>query len=130
MSSADCPGPAHPGGECPHGEEHPHELRWTEITRSLRVAEGQRVWIGPAGLRPEDVRSAVVPVGDWPGPIPPAPHGTTVETRLFGLPYRWVRQGGRLRLQRIETPPLYRELVRAHLDLADANPAFRGMRGE
>lgn len=82
----------------------------------LRMGEG-RAFLAPAGTPP--------PLA----PLPPAPLGTTVELRLFGMPYRWVTERGRLRLQRIETPPFYRELMRAALDLADANPAFRGAGG-
>lgn len=159
MSNADCPGPSHPGGECAHGEEHSHEVhrsdrewltpdadlraesvrlseqQWGELQGVGRVQHGDgalldmgggRIFFAPAGTPPP---FGVTPTSALVPELPVAPHGTTVELRLFGMPYRWVRADldGQYRLQRIETPPFYRELVRAHLDLASGNSAFRGM---
>lgn len=96
--------------------------QWTELEEVGRVDVGDgtmlrmgsgRLFFAPAHTPPPQ------------GPLPPAPYGTTVELRIYGKPYRWIRPNGRLRLQRIESPPMYDELVRAHLDLASGNPAFR-----
>lgn len=114
--------------EAATGSVHLTPEEWTELegVGRLQVGDGTFLHLGESRVF---FAPAHTPAPGPPWELPPAPHGTTVEVRLFGLPYRWQRatQTGQLRLQRIETPVGYRELMRAHVALADANGSFRGV---
>lgn len=83
------------------------------------VAELARKWL----------QEGVFPDGVIEPYEPPSGEAIWMTTTLFGKPYAWtVDIGGKYRLRRVPTPPMYDELVRAYVALADANRSFRGVR--